>query len=102
MFASPAQAIGRVALGDARRTQLQLQLTGAVPVEMESAAAIAVVASEVVLAAAIVTCVDRMPSSRRPFSINEPASRAGGSNTTPRERTARWGTSPRKSKQQHR
>lgn len=71
MFASPAQALGRVALGDTRRTQIQLQLTGAGPVELESAAALAVTTRDVVMAAAIVTVVDRLPSKDRPFSVNE-------------------------------
>lgn len=39
---SPAQMLGRVALGDARRTQYQTQLEGAGPVELETAAITAI------------------------------------------------------------
>lgn len=71
LFGSPAQALGRVALGEVRRTQYQLQLTGAGPVELESAAALAIANEDVVLAAAVVTVLDRMPRAKRPFSVNE-------------------------------
>jgi hypothetical protein len=71
LFSSPAQALGRVALGEASRTQYQLQLTGAGPVELESAATLAIVTGNKPLAAAVVTVVDRMPAKDRPFSVNE-------------------------------
>lgn len=71
LFSSPAQALGRVALGEVSRTQYQLQLTGAGPVELESAATLAIVTGNKPLAAAVVTVVDRMPAKDRPFSVNE-------------------------------
>lgn len=75
---SPAQMLGRVALGDNKRTQVQHQLTGAGPVELESAAALAVSSGDVVLAAAIVTVVDRMPMKLRPFPVAAFAERMWG------------------------
>lgn len=75
---SPAQMLGRVALGDARRTQYQQQLEGAGPVELETAAVTAIATNDVVLAAAIVTVVDRRPRDRRPFAVTEFAERMWG------------------------
>ena len=75
---SPAQMLGRVALGDARRTQYQQQLEGAGPVELETAAVTAIATNDVVLAAAIVTVVDRRPRDRRPFSVADFAERMWG------------------------
>ena len=66
---SPAQMLGRVALGDARRTQYQIQLEGAGPVEMETAAVTAIATGDMPLAPAIATVVDRRPSARRPLSV---------------------------------
>jgi hypothetical protein len=71
LFSSPAQALSRVGLGETRRTNLQAQITGAGPVELESYAAQAITANDVLLAAALVTVIDRMPSKERPFSVNE-------------------------------
>jgi hypothetical protein len=71
LYASPAQALARVGLGEARRTNLQAQITGAGPVELESYAALAVTSGDVLLAAALVTVIDRMPSKERPFSVSE-------------------------------
>lgn len=75
---SPAQMLGRVALGDTKRTSYQQQLTGAGPVELESAAALAVSSGDVVLAAAVVTVIDRMPVHRRPFPVAAFAERMWG------------------------
>lgn len=65
---SPAQMLGRVALGDSRRTQYQTQLEGAGPVELETAAITAIATGDMPMAAAVATVVDRRPSDRRPFS----------------------------------
>lgn len=75
---SPTQMLGRVALGDTRRTQYQQQLEGAGPVELETAAITAIATEDVVLAAAIVTVVDRRPRDRRPFSVSDFAERMWG------------------------
>jgi len=75
---SPAQMLGRVALGDNKRTQYQMQLEGAGPVELETAAVTAIATNDVVLAAAIVTVVDRRPLDRRPFSVADFAARMWG------------------------
>jgi hypothetical protein len=78
LCASPTQILGRVGLGDAKRTQYQLQLDGAGPVELETAARTAVATNDVVLAAAIVTVIDRRPPERRPFPAADLASRMYG------------------------
>jgi hypothetical protein len=75
---SPTQMLGRVALGDAKRTQYQQQLEGAGPVELETAAVTAIATGDVVLAAAIVTVVDRRPRDRRPFAVGDFAERFWG------------------------
>ena len=75
---SPAQMLGRVALGDNKRTQYQQQLTGAGPVELESAAALAVSSGDVALAAAVMTVIDRMPTKLRPFPVSAFAERMWG------------------------
>lgn len=75
---SPTQMLGRVALGDNKRTQYQQQLEGAGPVEMETAAITAIATQDVVLAAAIVTVVDRRPRNRRPFPVGDFADRFWG------------------------
>ncbi len=78
LCASPTQILGRVGLGDAKRTQYQTQLDGAGPVELETAALTAVATNDLVLAAAIVTVLDRRPVDRRPFSANDLAARLFG------------------------
>lgn len=78
MHQSPTQILGRVALGDAKRTQYQMQLEGAGPVELETAARTAITTHDLVLAAAIVTVIDRRPADRRPFAANDFATRIFG------------------------
>jgi len=78
LCASPAQILGRVGLGDVKRTQYQIQLEGAGPVELETTARTAIVTNDLVLAAAIVTVIDRRPTDRRPFSANDFAARLFG------------------------
>lgn len=75
---SPAQGLGRVALGDAKRTNYQMQLEGAGPVELETAAVTAIATNDLPLAAAVMTVVDRRPRDRRPFSPAEFAGRVWG------------------------
>lgn len=75
---SPAQMLGRIALGDARRTQYQMQLEGAGPVELETAAITAIATGDMPLAAAVATVVDRRPSVHRPFSVAAFAERVWG------------------------
>ena len=78
VFTSPATMLGRVALGDPKRTQYQLQLEGAGPVEMETAARTAVMTGDLVLGAAIATVIDRRPKDRRPFAVQAFAERLIG------------------------
>lgn len=78
LYGSPSQALGRVALGDAKRTNYQVQLEGAGPVELETAAVTAIATNDLPLAAAIVTVVDRRPRDRRPFSVADFAERVWG------------------------
>lgn len=71
LCASPGQMLGRVGLGDPRRTNIQQQLTGAGPVELTTAARDAVARRDLVAAAAVMTIVDRLPKADRPFSPAE-------------------------------
>jgi hypothetical protein len=77
--ASPAQMLGRVALGEGRKTQLIHQLEEAGPTEIETAARIAIMSGDIVLAAAIAVVVDRRPRDRRPFPVADFAQRVMGS-----------------------
>jgi len=78
VYTSPATMLGRVALGDPKRTQYQLQLEGAGPVEMETAARTAIMTGDLVLGAAIATVIDRRPKDRRPFAVQAFADRMLG------------------------
>lgn len=78
LCASPAIMLGRTALGDPKRTQYQVQLEGAGPVELEAAAKQAITTNDLVLAAAVATIIDRRPSDRRPFSVADFATRIIG------------------------
>ena len=61
----PLMMLGRVALGDAKRTNYAAQLAGAGPVELETAARQAVMSNDLVLAAAIASVVDRASRDER-------------------------------------
>lgn len=78
VYTSPATMLGRVGLGDPKRTQYQLQLEGAGPVEMETAARTAIMTGDLVLGAAIATVIDRRPKDRRPFAVQALAERMLG------------------------
>lgn len=78
VYTSPATMLGRVGLGDPKRTQYQLQLEGAGPVEMETAARTAIMTGDLVLGAAIATVIDRRPKDRRPFAVQAFADRMLG------------------------
>lgn len=78
VYTSPASMLGRVGLGDLKRTQYQLQLEGAGPVELESAARTAIMTGDMVLGAAIATVIDRRPKDRRPFAVQAFAERLLG------------------------
>lgn len=78
VYTSPASMLGRVALGDPKRTQYQIQLEGAGPVELENAARSAIMTGDLVLGAAIVTVIDRRPKDRRPFMVQAFAERVVG------------------------
>ncbi|MDQ4683085.1 hypothetical protein [Stenotrophomonas maltophilia group sp. RNC7] len=78
VYTSPATMLGRVGLGDPKRTQYQLQLEGAGPVEMETAARTAIMTGDMVLGAAIATVIDRRPKDRRPFAVQAFAERVVG------------------------
>lgn len=75
---SPTMMLGRVALGDPRKGQLIDQLTGAGAIEVETAARMAVLGNDIVLAAAVLVVVDRKSRDRRPFLIAELAERVIG------------------------
>ncbi len=75
---SPAMTLGRVGLGEQRRTNLQHQLEGAGPMELIAAARQSILLGDVLLAAAVATVVDRRPRDRRPFSVGEFATRVIG------------------------
>ena len=75
---TPAMLLGRVALGDPKRTHFMEQLEGAGPVEMETAARQAIMTGDLVLASAIATVVDRRPKDRRPFTVQAFAERVIG------------------------
>ncbi|WP_127477531.1 hypothetical protein [Sulfurivermis fontis] len=78
VYTSPASMLGRIALGDPKRTQYQLQLEGAGPVELETAARTAIMTGDLVLGAAIATVIDRRPKDRRPFAVQAFAERLLG------------------------
>lgn len=78
LFASPAAMLAREGLGVERRTQLQAQLAGAGPVELRNMALLAVSQRDLVLGAAVLTVLDRMPSAKRPASTVELAARLVG------------------------
>lgn len=76
--ASPAMLLGRVALGDAKRTHYMQQLGEGGPLELETAARLAIMTGDMVLAAAIMTVIDRRPKDRRPFTVQAFAERLMG------------------------
>lgn len=78
VYTSPAAMLGRVGLGEARRTHLMQQLEGAGPVELETAARTAIMTGDLVLGAAIATVIDRRPKDRRPFAVQALAERMLG------------------------
>lgn len=82
LHASPAQFLGRLALGDSRRLNVQLTLAEAGPLELEAAARLAIITGDLPMAAAIVTVVDRRPRDRRPFSVGDFATRVLGDKYT--------------------
>jgi len=67
---SPAMMLGRVAMGNPKRTQYQLQLEGAGPVELETAARQSIMTGDIVLTATVATIVDRPHKDRQPFSAS--------------------------------
>lgn len=76
--ASATMMLGRVALGEPRKTQLIEQLEEAGPTELETAARMAIMSNDVVLAAAIAVVIDRRPRDRRPFAVGDFAQRVLG------------------------
>jgi len=76
---SPTMMLGRVALGENRKSQLIEQLTGAGSIECEAAARMAVLTTDIVLASAVMIVVDRKSRDRRPFPIADLAERMIGS-----------------------
>lgn len=72
---TPVMMLGRIGLADARRTNLQLQLEGAGPMELIAAARASILLGDPVMAAAVATIADRRPRDRRPFPLGEFAAR---------------------------
>ena len=75
LHGSPVQMLGRMALGDTRRLNIQQTLAEAGPVELEAASRLAIMTGDLAMAAAVVTVVDRRGKDRRPFSAGEFACR---------------------------
>lgn len=75
---TPAMLLGRVALGETKRTNYIQQLEGAGPVELETAARLAVMSGDMVLASAIAAVIDRRHKDRRPFTVTAFAERMVG------------------------
>lgn len=73
-YDSPVKVLNRAALGDARRTEYLQQLQFAGSAELGHMAQVAVSTTNVPLAAAVLSLVDRMPTKERPFSPVELAS----------------------------
>lgn len=69
VYASPVMMLARIGLGDSRRSLLIEQLKGAGPIELEAAARIAIMSSDLILASAVALVVDRMQRDRRPFTV---------------------------------
>ena len=78
VLSSPAAMLGRMAAGEARKSELIAQLRGAGTVEMEGMARMAIMLNDVVLAAAVLLVVDRQPRDRRAFPPSEFAQRVMG------------------------
>jgi hypothetical protein len=78
LFASPVVMLGREALGDPVRTQLEQQLAGAGPATLRNYALLAVAGKNRKLGAALIAAVDRMPAARRPFSTQDLATKLVG------------------------
>jgi hypothetical protein len=78
VFQSPSAMLGRFALGDQKRTQYQLQLAEAGPLELTTAARTAIMTNDLILAAAVMAVVDRLPKDRRPFAARDFAERLMG------------------------
>jgi len=75
---TPVMMLGRIGLGEARRTNLQHQLEGAGPTELIAAARASILLGDPVMAAAVATIADRRPRDRRPFPLGEFAARVIG------------------------
>ena len=73
-YNSPAKVLARAALGDPKRTEYVQQLQYAGPAELGHMAQVAVSTSNIALAAAVLSLIDRMPSKDRPVGQAELAS----------------------------
>ena len=78
VLSSPAAMLGRMGIGEARKSELIAQLRGAGTVELEGMARMAIMLNDQVLAAAVLLVVDRQPRDRRAFVPAEFAQRVMG------------------------
>jgi hypothetical protein len=81
LYANPVAVLARAGIGSAERTNFLTQLSGAGPVELRQMALLAASTGNVVMGAAIVSIIDRMPHKDRPFSAADLAERLVGEET---------------------
>ncbi|QIQ72091.1 MULTISPECIES: hypothetical protein [Pseudomonas syringae group] len=73
-YDSPVRVVARAGLGSDKRTAYALQLQGSLKAELSHLGQVAVGTGDEVLAAAVLSRIDRLPREDRPFSANELAS----------------------------
>ena len=78
LFQSPVQMLSRVALGSQERSRYQEQLTGAGPREVMNHANWAVAHGDKILAAAVLSRLDNLPTDKRPIKAVEFADKMVG------------------------
>ena len=78
VLSSPGAMLGRMGMGEARKSELIAQLNGAGTMELEGMARMAIMIGDQVLAAAVLLVVDRQPRERRAFPPSEFAQRVMG------------------------
>lgn len=81
LYANPVAVLARAGIGSVERTNFLTQLQGAGPVELRQMALFAASTGNVVMGAAIVSIIDRVPRKDRPFSAADLAERLVGEET---------------------
>lgn len=77
MWDSPVKALARQGLGLPQRSEYHVQLRDAGPAEVAHIGQLAVSTNNLVLAAALLSRLDTLPTDRRPFSAQELAAAVG-------------------------